>query len=79
MYANYKVGLTIRKRNFDVLTVGTLVVIQEDNLTAFQWQVGCVMELHPGTDGITRVLSVRTASGCVLKPSVIKVCVLLIY
>lgn len=67
-----------RQKFQDILKVGMLVVIQEDNQPTFKWQIGRIMELHPGTDGITRVVSIKTTSGIIKRP-VTKVCALPIY
>lgn len=51
------------------------MVLQEDNLPPLQWTLGRVQELHPGSDGITRVVTVQTKSGT-LKRAIHKLCVL---
>lgn len=43
--------------------VGDLVVLVEKRLAVGQWPVARVVELHPGPDGVTRVLTVKTPSG----------------
>ncbi|KAJ8945558.1 hypothetical protein NQ318_020405 [Aromia moschata] len=35
----------------------TLVVIKENNVSTLQWQLGRIVQLHPGPDGISRKLS----------------------
>lgn len=57
------------------VNIGMLVVIKDDNLPPLRWKLGRILELHPGADGTTRVVSVKTADG-VLKRSVNKLCVL---
>jgi hypothetical protein len=52
-----------------------LVVLVEDNLPPLQWRLGRVVEVHPGTDNIVRVVSIKTISG-VVKRAIKKVCVL---
>ena len=59
------------------LTIDDLVIVREDNLSPLKWKVGRVVELHPGADGLIRVATVRTSSG-ELKPSIAKVCKLLV-
>lgn len=51
------------KTNHPNLKVGTLVIIKDDNLPPTKWRLGRITELHPGTDSIVRVVSIRTAKG----------------
>lgn len=55
------------------LSVGTLVLLKEDNTPPLTWPMGRITFLHPGRDGLTRVASVKTVSGEV-KRSVVKLC-----
>lgn len=57
------------------IKIGTMVLIKEDNTPPLQWKAGRIVELHPGTDGILRVVSVKTATGH-LKRSLGKICIL---
>lgn len=57
------------------IRVGDLVVLQEDNLPPLQWNLGRVQEIHPGSDGLIRVVTVKTKSGT-LKRAIHKLCVL---
>jgi hypothetical protein len=43
--------------------VGALVVLIEDNFPPLQWRLGRVVQVHPGSDGVVRVVSVKTISG----------------
>ncbi|KAK9752604.1 methyltransferase (DUF5641) [Popillia japonica] len=36
------------------------VLVKDDNVPPLQWKLGRIFQLHPGTDGIARVASVRT-------------------
>jgi len=45
------------------LTKGTLVLIKEDNLHPLVWRKATVEQVHPGPDGIVRVVTVRTKGG----------------
>ncbi|KAJ8982110.1 hypothetical protein NQ317_002337 [Molorchus minor] len=61
---------------FDVkhpLRVGELVLIKAENLPSAQWPLARVVELHPGKDGTTRVVSVKTNKG-IFKRSIVKIC-----
>lgn len=44
---------------------GSFVLIRDDNLPPMQWRMGRVTTIHPGADGVIRVVSVRTAKGVV--------------
>ena len=52
------------------LKVNDLVLLKEDNLPPTSWVKGRIHELHSGTDGISRVATVRTKSGMVKRPLV---------
>ena len=45
------------------IKIGTLVTIKENNLPPMMWILGRIVDLHPGEDGVTRVVTVRTNSG----------------
>ncbi|XP_076247806.1 uncharacterized protein LOC143187478 [Calliopsis andreniformis] len=57
------------------LRKGSLVVIKEDNLPPLRWSLGRITELHQGKDGISRVVTVRTATGIYKRPTA-KICIL---
>lgn len=44
------------------IDVGRLVIVKDDNLPPAQWPLGRITKLHPGRDGITRVVTLRTAT-----------------
>ena len=56
--------------------VGDLVCIREDGLTPTTWPLARVTAVHPGADGLVRVVSVRTPRGEYKRP-VAKVVLLL--
>lgn len=43
--------------------VGRVVVIKEDNVAPVSWPLGRIVKLHPGKDGVIRVVTLKTASG----------------
>ncbi|XP_044583019.1 uncharacterized protein LOC123264040 [Cotesia glomerata] len=45
------------------IKVGTLVLIFEENLPPLQWVLGRITAVHPGKDGIVRVVTLRTKTG----------------
>ncbi|XP_058448734.1 uncharacterized protein LOC131428705 [Malaya genurostris] len=57
------------------LSENQLVVIKEDNLAPMRWPTARIIELHPGPDGITRVVTLQTPQGKFTRP-VAKLCLL---
>ena len=58
------------------LKIGDVVLLQEDTFVPNKWPLGRVVELHPGKDGIVRVVTVRTASSVYKRP-IVKLALLL--
>ena len=52
-------------RNFQV---GDLVTIHEDNLVPGKWPLARVQKIHPGNDGMVRVVTVKNSSGTYKHP-----------
>ncbi|XP_055537555.1 uncharacterized protein LOC129725580 [Wyeomyia smithii] len=52
-----------------------LVILMNENLPPMQWPMARIEELHPGADGIVRVVTVRTPRGSYRRP-VTKICLL---
>ncbi|XP_036147477.1 uncharacterized protein LOC118647191 [Monomorium pharaonis] len=50
-----------------------IVLIVDENAPPLQWKMGRVLDLHPGTDGRVRVVTVKT-SGNIVKRSITKLC-----
>ncbi|XP_055633325.1 uncharacterized protein LOC129773706 [Toxorhynchites rutilus septentrionalis] len=57
------------------LDIGMLVIMVDGNNPPMLWKKGRIEELHPGKDGIVRVVTVRTSSGLFKRP-VAKLCLL---
>lgn len=57
------------------ISIGSLVVVREDNLPPLKWLLDRICELHPGADGNVRVVSVQTVRG-VIKRAISKISVL---
>ena len=57
------------------VTVGDIVLLKEDNLPSLVWKKAVVSDIHAGRDGLTRVVTLRTATGT-LKRLVTKICLL---
>lgn len=60
-------------KNSNSLAIGDMVLIKDENSSPLNWRVGRVTDLFPGTDGIVRVVNVRTVQG-VLKRPLVKLC-----
>ncbi|XP_058817917.1 uncharacterized protein LOC131681231 [Topomyia yanbarensis] len=54
---------------------GKLVVVYEDNSPPIHWRMGRIQEIHPGTDGVVRVVTLKTSKGVIQRP-VEKICLL---
>nr|CAH7732549.1 unnamed protein product [Callosobruchus chinensis] len=52
----------------NLLKQGAVVLLKEDNLPPLKWSLGRIIELHPGKDGVTRVVSVKTSGGVLKRP-----------
>ncbi|XP_062713787.1 uncharacterized protein LOC134290629 [Aedes albopictus] len=62
-----------RKR--DNISVGTLVLLKEDKLPPLRWKLGRVIQIHPGSDGNIRVVTVKAQDG-EYQRAISKICVL---
>ncbi|XP_051167314.1 uncharacterized protein LOC127285375 [Leptopilina boulardi] len=49
--------------NQENIDIGTLVVIKDDNLPPMRWSLGRIVATHPGSDGIVRVVTIRSPTG----------------
>uniref|UniRef100_A0A1Y1L369 Integrase catalytic domain-containing protein n=2 Tax=Photinus pyralis TaxID=7054 RepID=A0A1Y1L369_PHOPY len=57
------------------IQIGTMVLLKEEQLPPADWRLARVTQVHPGPDGVVRVVTVKSKSGD-FKRSVRKVCVL---
>ncbi|XP_062538907.1 uncharacterized protein LOC134207198 [Armigeres subalbatus] len=57
------------------IEVGKLVVIRDDNLPPMKWKMARILQLHPGNDGVVRVVTLKTSTG-LMKRAVEKLCLL---
>lgn len=57
----------------DPITVGTVVILKTENAPPLHWPLGVVTEVFPDSNGVTRVVRVKTASGLYLRP-VVRLC-----
>ncbi|XP_062713425.1 uncharacterized protein LOC134290324 [Aedes albopictus] len=44
------------------IQAGRLVIIKDDNLPPAQWPLGRITKVHPGPDGVVRVVTLRTGT-----------------
>ncbi|XP_066600003.1 uncharacterized protein [Prorops nasuta] len=50
--------------------IGQLVILKDDRYPTCRWPIGRITQLHPGTDGLIRVVSVKIATGTFKRPIV---------
>lgn len=55
--------------------LGDVVLIKEDGLPPSRWLLGRIVEMHPGSDNITRVVTVKTKTSVIKRPTS-KLCIL---
>lgn len=64
-----------REKSPELLRVGSLVLLREDNMPSLSWPLGRVVQLCPGKDGETRVVKILVRDKEVLR-AVNRVCTL---
>jgi hypothetical protein len=47
------------------LTVGDVVVLREDNMAPTKWPIARVTKVHPGRDGVVRVVTIELLPGLI--------------
>lgn len=57
----HKRGCWLSKK--DNIEVGSLAILKEDNLPPMKWIMVRVIQVHPGSDGVVRVVTVRNSAG----------------
>lgn len=57
------------------IKLGSLVLVVDERYPPSKWPLGRVCELHPGKDGLVRVVTVRTQVS-ILKRPIVKLCLL---
>lgn len=50
------------------IVVGKLVIIQDENQPPMRWKMGRIIKLHPGDDGVVRVVTLKTEAGFLKRP-----------
>ncbi|XP_057671352.1 uncharacterized protein LOC130903109 [Diorhabda carinulata] len=59
----------------ELLNIGALALLKDKNSPPLYWALARIVKLHPGSDGITRVVTLRAKNG-ILKRAVSEICVL---
>lgn len=57
----------------DAPKLNDLLLIKDENLPPCQWKLGRVIDLHPGDDGLIRVVTLKCQNG-ILKRPIVKLC-----
>jgi transposase InsO family protein len=57
------------------LEPGMVVILKEDNTPPMTWKLAVISEVHPGSDGLVRVVTVRNSQGTFKRP-ISKLCLL---
>lgn len=57
------------------IRVNALVLLRDDNAPPLQWRLGRIIAVHPGRDGLIRIVDVKTMNGIVQR-SLPKLCIL---
>lgn len=57
------------------IAAGSLCVTVDSLQPPMKWKMGRIIQLHPGADGVTRVVTLKTATGT-MKRAVTKICLL---
>ena len=55
--------------------VGDLVILKDERLPPSQWMLARILELHPGSDNLVRVVTLKTKNGTLKRP-ITKLCYL---
>ncbi|CAH2240951.1 jg9687 [Pararge aegeria aegeria] len=58
----------VAHEHLENIKIGDVVVIKDDNLPAGKWAMGRVTEVHPGHDGLIRVVTLKTKNGLMKRP-----------
>lgn len=55
--------------------IGDLVLVRDERLPPSKWCLGRIIDTHPGTDNLTRVVTLKTQNGNIKRP-ITKLCLL---
>jgi len=57
------------------IKIGTMVLLRDETVSPMHWRLGRIVALHPGKDGLVRIVDIKTSKG-ILKRSLPKLCIL---
>ncbi|XP_040169767.1 uncharacterized protein LOC120904087 [Anopheles arabiensis] len=63
------------KGNYEIRE-GQLVIVHEDNVPPSRWPLARITKIHPGKDGVTRVVTIRTSKEKELTRPITKICLI---
>ncbi|XP_049543762.1 uncharacterized protein LOC125956186 [Anopheles darlingi] len=66
---------TVRASRNNGIRLGRMAILIDEMLPVTRWPLARITKIHPGKDGIPRVVSVRTAHGDMTRP-ITKICLL---
>ncbi|XP_052863819.1 uncharacterized protein LOC128270459 [Anopheles cruzii] len=66
---------TVRAVRNDSIRPGRMAILIDDTLPVTRWPLARITKVHPGKDGIPRVVGIRTARGDLTRP-ITKICLL---
>lgn len=55
-------------RQSENVEVGDMVLVRDDDYPPSQWQMGRILEVFPGPDGLVRSVNVRTQTNEFIRP-----------
>lgn len=58
------------------MKIGDVVTVQEEFTPPTKWKLARIIQLHPGKDGVVRVVTARTATKTEMKRPIVKLCLL---
>ncbi|KAH9645887.1 hypothetical protein HF086_010086 [Spodoptera exigua] len=61
------------KTRHQSIAINQLALIKDENLPPLKWNLGRVIRIHPGADGIARVADLMTSSG-IIRRAFSKIC-----
>lgn len=62
-------------RSYDSFKRGALVLLKDERFPPSKWLLARIIDVHPGADGIVRVVTVKTAASTLKRP-IVKLCML---
>lgn len=76
-YSEYLPQLQVKSKwtaGIKSIAINDRVIVKEDHTPPTKWKLARIVNIHPGTDGIIRVATIRTANGLETRRPVVKLC-----